>query len=133
VRRVSGPLLDRIDLRVSVPRVPPDELLDGTIGESSAIVAERIRLARQRQLERAGATNGRLAGALLLDACALDAGARRAMSQLAATKGMTARGIHRALRVARTIADLEGRPRVGASDVTAAVGLREDGATRLAA
>ncbi|MFN8520920.1 MAG: hypothetical protein U0667_16345 [Chloroflexota bacterium] len=118
---------------MSVPRSRPTSCWTARSGESSAIVAER-HPPRPPAPARAGRLlNGRLAGALLLDACALDAGARRAMSQLAATKGMTARGIHRALRVARTIADLEGRPCVGAADVTAAVGLREDGATRLAA
>jgi magnesium chelatase family protein len=133
VRRVSGPLIDRIDMRVSVPRVPPEELLQGPPGEASAVVSARIAEARDRALRRSGVTNCRLAGSALLDACGLDAAARRTMSQLAAARGMTARGIHRALRVARTIADLDDRDRVLASDVTAAVTLREDGATRLAA
>jgi magnesium chelatase family protein len=133
VRRVSGPLLDRIDLRVPVPRVAPEELLSGPAGESSAVVAERIAAARRQAIARAGVTNGRLAGAALLDACALDGGAGRQLTQLATARAMTARGVHRALRVARTIADLAGRDRVAAEDITAAVGLREDGAKRMAA
>jgi magnesium chelatase family protein len=133
VRRVSGPLLDRIDLRVSVPRVPPDELLSGPSGESSGVVAGRIAAARRRALERSGVTNGRLSGAALLEGCALDRAGSRTLSGLAAAKAMTARGIHRALRVARTIADLAERERVTADDITAAVSLREDGAQRMAA
>ena len=113
VRRVSGPLLDRIDFRVSVPRVPPHELLSGPPGEASAVVAGRIAAARRRAIGRSGATNGRLAGEALLHACALDWAADRTLTELAAARGMTARGVHRALRVARTIADLGERERVG--------------------
>lgn len=133
VRRVSGPLLDRIDMRVSVPRVPPDELLAGSAGEPSVVVAARIAAARRRAIERSGVTNGRLAGRSLLAACALDRPAEGALSTAATARGMTARGIHRALRVARSIADLEGSERVSADHVMAAVALREDGAERLAA
>jgi magnesium chelatase family protein len=133
VRRVSGPLLDRIDMRVPVPRVPPEELLGGPPGETSAVVAARIAVARRRALERSGVTNGRLHGAALLDACALDLLAQRTLSEAAMARGMTARGIHRVLRVARSIADLEASDRVDAGHVSAAVGLREDGVERLAA
>jgi magnesium chelatase family protein len=133
VRRVSGPLLDRIDMRVSVARVPPEALLDQTPGEPSVVVAARIAAARERARRRSGVTNGRLAGAALLEACVLEPNGRRTLAQLADANGMTARGIHRALRVARTIADLEGRGSVAAPDVTAAVSLREDVAHRLAA
>lgn len=133
MRRVSGPLLDRIDLRVSVPRVPPDQLLAGPSGEPSAVVADRIAAARRRALGRTGTTNGRLSGAALLEACALDRAGNRTLSELATVRGMTARGIHRVMRVARTIADLAQRERVLAEDVTAAIGLREDGARRMAA
>ena len=133
VRRVSGPLLDRIDMRVSVPRVAPEALLDETPGEPSAVVAARIATARERALGRSGVTNGRLAGAVLLDACRLGSPGRQSLTHMASTRAMTARGIHRALRVARTIADLAGHEAVGAEDLAAAVTLREDGAGRLAA
>lgn len=133
VRRVSGPLLDRIDLRVFVPRVRPEDLLGGPPGETSMVVAARIAAARRRAHARSGGTNGGLSGGSLLAACALDGPARGTLAQMATVRGMTARGIHRALRVARTIADLDGRDRVVATDIAAAVTLREDGATRLAA
>jgi magnesium chelatase family protein len=133
VRRVSGPLLDRIDMRVSVPRVTADALLDEAPGESSAVVAARIAAARARALGRSGVTNGRLAGAALLAACRLDRAGRRTLGEMAAVRAMTARGVHRSLRVARTIADLAGHEAVEAGDLTAAVTLREDGAGRLAA
>jgi magnesium chelatase family protein len=66
-------------------------------------------------------------------ACQLDAAAGRLLTELAATFAMTARGIHRTLRVARTIADLTGRERVGVDAVSAAMALRDDGMERLAA
>jgi magnesium chelatase family protein len=70
---------------------------------------------------------------MLLDACRLDRAGRRTLGQMAAARAMTARGIHRSLRVARTIADLAGHDTVEAEDLTAAVNLREDGGVRLAA
>jgi magnesium chelatase family protein len=133
VRRVSGPLIDRIDLRVPVPRVPPEALLDESPGEPSAVVSARIAAARRRALDRSGVVNGRLAGAAIVAACGLDSAGRDVLARMATARGMTARGVHRALRVARTIADLEGRHRVEATDVAAAVALREDGAERMAA
>jgi magnesium chelatase family protein len=133
VRRVSGPLLDRIDMRVSVPKFGPEELLDERQGEPSAVVAARIAIARERALARSGVTNGRLTGAALLDACQLDRQGRQTLSRMASALTMTARGVHRSLRVARTIADLAGRDTVDAHDLTAAVTLREDAARRLAA
>jgi magnesium chelatase family protein len=133
VRRVSGPLLDRIDMRISVPRVVPEALLDEAPGEPSASVAGRIAAARARALRRSGVTNGRLTGAALLGACRLDGPGRRMLAEMATSRAMTARGIHRTLRVARTIADLAGHETVDTQDLTAAVSLREDGADRLAA
>ena len=107
--RISGPLLDRIDLRVEVPTVPDDELLGGASREAltSARAGERVSAARQRQLERAGKLNADLTGDELEDYCGLDRRCRLLMAQARARFKLSARAVHRLLRVARTIADLE--------------------------
>ena len=126
VRRVSGPLLDRVDLRVEMPRVVPAELVGAVPGEPSASVASRIREARLRALARdAGRPNAHLSGAAAARVCRLEAAERRLMLELATRGGMTARGVHRVMRVARTIADLAARDRVTEADLLAAAGLRD--------
>ena len=132
-RRVSGPLLDRIDLRVVMARVPPEVLIDGPGSESSRVVSGRIAGARGVALARSGMPNARLPAGRIVDACRLDPAASRLLSHLSATTAMTARGIHRALRVARTIADLAGDERVGGDAVSAAMALREDSLRRMGA
>jgi magnesium chelatase family protein len=133
VRRVSGPLLDRLDLRIELPRVAPDELLAAAEPESSAVVAARIAAARDRAKERnAGRTNARLPGSQALAACRLDLLASSRLAELAQARQLSARGIHRVLRVARTIADLDDAERVDAPTIMAAAGLR-DPAARLVA
>lgn len=110
--RVSGPLRDRIDLWVPVPRLAPAELLRAGRPEGSAAVADRIAAARRRQLDGRGRQNGRLTGRALRAAAALDRGAERRAIALAERAGLTARSTERLVRVARTIADLDGSPRV---------------------
>ncbi|WP_460482943.1 YifB family Mg chelatase-like AAA ATPase [Comamonas humi] len=104
--RISGPLLDRIDLHLEVAPLPPDELLHAPAGEPSAAVRARVVAARARAVQRQGVENQQLQGQLL-DAHHQAEPAALALLQTAAHKlGWSARGIHRALRVARTIADL---------------------------
>jgi magnesium chelatase family protein len=126
VARVSGPFLDRVDLRVEMARVPPDELLAQQPGEASAVVARRIAGARARQRQRnSGQPNALLSGTAVQQACALSRPAAAMMAELAAAGAMSARGVHRVLRVARTIADLDVRAAVGAEDLLAAAALRD--------
>jgi magnesium chelatase family protein len=132
VARVSGPFLDRVDLRVEMARVPPEELLAQQGGESSAVVGERIVRARARQRERGGRPNSALAGSAVLKACALTRPGSALMAELAAAGAMTARGVHRVLRVARTIADLDDRPTVATHDLLAAAALRDPAAPWIA-
>ena len=109
LRRVSGPLRDRIDLWVRMDRVPPAVLLGGVPPDGSPIVAGRIAAARVRQRERSGSVpNGRLAGRALRRACRLDRATAARAILLADREGFSGRGTDRLLRVARTIADLEG-------------------------
>jgi magnesium chelatase family protein len=107
--RISGPLLDRIDLRVEVPAVPDEELLGGAPREvlTSARAGERVRAARRRQLDRTGKLNADLTGDELKDYCELDRRCRLLIAQARARFELSARAVHRLLRVARTIADLE--------------------------
>jgi magnesium chelatase family protein len=107
--RVSGPLRDRIDLWVALPRVPGAALIGGPEPEGSATVAERVARIRAVQLGRAGGRlNARLAGRGLRAACRLDPVATRRVTALSEHERMSGRGTERLLRVARTIADLDG-------------------------
>ncbi|HEY4957113.1 MAG TPA: ATP-binding protein, partial [Caldimonas sp.] len=106
--RISGPLLDRIDLLIEVPAVGADQLAGAADGEPSSAVAERVAVARQRAIDRQGTANYQLAGAELDRHCRLDAEASRFLQMATARLGASARGFHRLLRVARTVADLEG-------------------------
>ena len=129
VRRVSGPLVDRLDLRVEMPRVLPEDLILGPPGEPSRVVAARIRWARGRALERnRGRVNALLPGAAVMRACGLTGRSERVLVDLSGRDGISARGIHRILRVARTIADLDGRLWVEEGDLLAAAGLRDPAA-----
>ncbi|HEY5628733.1 MAG TPA: ATP-binding protein, partial [Candidatus Limnocylindrales bacterium] len=125
LRRVSGPLRDRIDLWAAMDRVPPELLLRGPAPESSAEVGLRIAEARDRQVVRnRGIPNGRLGGRGLRDACGLDASAVARAVLLSEREGLSGRGTDRLLRVARTIADLAGRPDVVVQDLDEAARFR---------
>jgi len=119
--RLSGPLLDRIDLIVDVPAVKPRELLDAPEGERSNDVAERVRAARERQQTRQGAPNGRLEPGRLAESAALEAGARTFLLAAAERLGWSGRSLHRVVRVARTIADLAQADRITTAHVAEAV------------
>jgi magnesium chelatase family protein len=109
LRRVSGPLRDRIDLWVAVDRVPPAALVGTVTPEASEPVAARIAAARDRQRTRSGdVPNGRLRGRALRAACGLEAAVAGRAIELAEREALSGRGTERLLRVARTIADLQG-------------------------
>ena len=113
MRRVSGPLLDRIELRVVMPRVDAETLVGAASPEPSIVVTERIRHAWGMALSRNGGhPNGSLQGRRLLSACAMDRAARATLTEVARGLDLTARGVHRIMRVARTVADLHGRTSV---------------------
>jgi magnesium chelatase family protein len=106
--RLSGPFLDRIDLHVSVAAVPAGELLQTPAGESTQQVRARCLAAHERALARQGKPNQALAGADLDAHTRLDETALKFLNTAAARLGWSARGTHRTLKVARTIADLAG-------------------------
>jgi magnesium chelatase family protein len=107
--RISGPLLDRIDLQIPVPRLERKELLGGqAAGETSFAVRARVIAARARQRQRAGKPNARLSPKEIERDCAIDASGRQLLEQACQRLKLSARGLHRVLRVARTIGDLAG-------------------------
>jgi magnesium chelatase family protein len=129
---VSGPVLDRLDLQIEVPALTSTELLAAAPGEPSAVVRERVLAARARQHAR-GALNARLPNAALREHCALEDVARRLVADAVDRGGMSARAVHRALRVARTIADLASEEAVSALRLAEALQYRGYEARRFAA
>jgi len=128
--RISGPLRDRIDIWVHMPRVEPDEYVRSAAPEGSAQVAGRIAEARARQLNLRGRPNSRLTGRCLRVACALGAAEQSHAVRLAELEGWSARGIERLLRVARTIADLAGAEKVDCSHLDEAARFRSPSGRR---
>jgi magnesium chelatase family protein len=123
-RRVSGPLLDRIDLQVEVPAVRVEDLVQGTPGEPSARVAARVAAARALQTARQGTLNTRLDVRDTESTCRPRPEAHRLLESALCRFGLSARAYHRILRVARTIADLSGEPSITAAHVAEAVQYR---------
>jgi magnesium chelatase family protein len=122
--RLSGPLLDRIDLQVEVPAVAPDALSSAPDGESSAQIAGRVQAARDVALSRQGCTNARLSGPSIDAHCALGAAESRFLQNASARLGWSARSYHRVLRVARTVADLAGCGAIEVSHLAEAIQYR---------
>ena len=122
--KLSGPLLDRIDLHVDVPTLPPEQLLTAPAGESTQAIRERCAAARDRAVQRQGKANQGLQGKEIDTHAALDDAAAKFLNIAAARLGWSARSTHRALKVARTIADLAGAATTEVAHVAEAVQYR---------
>lgn len=123
--RISGPLLDRIDMQIEVPAVPQEELMrQQTTGEKSSTIRQRVERTHHRQLERQGKTNNRLSVKEIDRYCALDAASENLLKQAISRLNLSARAYHRILKLARTIADLTGSEKINNQHVAEAIQYR---------
>ena len=128
-QKLSGPLLDRIDLRLRVPRLTKNELLGEQTGEPSDVVRDRVQRARDVQRARWSALgvacNAHLPGPVARREVHLEPAAEEFLARAVETMGLTGRGFDRALKVARTVADLEDAQRVTAGHLAEALCYRD--------
>jgi len=122
--KISGPLLDRIDIQIEVPAVPQEDLLRQTAGESSATIRARVEAARQRQLARQGKPNALLSVSEIEQYCAPDKEGEVLLRQAITRLDLSARAYHRILKVARSIADLAASAAIRPADIAEAVQYR---------
>ena len=127
--RISGPLMDRIDMHIEVTPVEPSELQSAEEGERSSVVRERVMRAREIQRRRFEGiegvhTNARMNSAMVRQYCTLDEASDRLLKRAMERLSLSARAFDRILKVARTIADLAGREQIAQSDVAEAIGYR---------
>ncbi len=122
--KLSGPLLDRIDLHVEVGSLAADELINSAPGEKTEAIRERVVQARERSITRQGSSNQALEGQAIDEQCRLDTASAKFLNTAAARLGWSGRSIHRCLKVARTIADLAGAETVQVTHVAEAVQYR---------
>lgn len=122
--KISGPLLDRIDLHVEVPRIDTDELQSGETGESTEAIKVRVDAARSLQLARRGKANAHLEVSEIDDDCALGENEWALLERAQQRLNLSPRSFHRILRVARTIADLAGEPKISAPHLTESLAFR---------
>jgi magnesium chelatase family protein len=119
--------MDRIDMVLDVSRVDPALLLESATGEGSAVMRERASDVRARSIATRGCANSQLSGTALLDACTLSSRSRTALQQVGRGMRFSGRGMTRLLRIARTIADMEGEHTVTSEHIAEAVGFRARG------
>jgi len=127
-KRISGPLLDRIDIHVEVPRVPFQKLSDERRGEPSADIRKRVEAARARQTARfagtALTTNADMGPTQVRDYCQVDEIGRQLLGTAMRQMGLSARAYHRVLKIARTIADLAGSDQIETTHIAEAIQYR---------
>jgi magnesium chelatase family protein len=123
--KISGPLLDRIDLQIEVPAVPQLELVKAAKGESSAAIHERVERAYQTQLKRQGKSNAKLEPADIDKLCVPNEAGETLLKNAIQRMGLSARAYHRVLKVARTIADLAGADKIETGHIAEAIQYRK--------
>jgi len=123
--RISGPLLDRIDIHMEVPAVPQEDLMRQTAGEASGEVRKRVTASHRHQVGRQGKSNGSLAAREIDRWCRPDAGAESLLRQAIERLGLSARAYHRVLKLARTIADLAKSEAIAVVHVAEAIQYRK--------
>ena len=127
-KRISGPLLDRIDIHIEVPRVDYEKLADDRLGEPSAVIRRRVEAARERQRKRFAGTNltcnADMGPAEVREYCRVDETGRSLLKAAMRQLAMSARAFHRILKLARTIADLEGSEHIETHHLAEAIQYR---------
>jgi magnesium chelatase family protein len=126
--RISGPLLDRIDIQISVPALTQDELMQASRGESSRAIRERVQAARERQIVRQGKPNAALGTPEIDRHCTLDAAGETLLKQAIARLNLSARAYHRVLKLARSVADLAGSDAITPAHLAEAIQYRRQAA-----
>ncbi|MDP1924615.1 MAG: YifB family Mg chelatase-like AAA ATPase [Thiobacillus sp.] len=122
--RISGPLLDRIDIQISVPALTQDELMGASAGESSAVIRARVETARSRQMQRQGKPNAALGTQEIDQFCALDRAGETLLKQAITRLNLSARAYHRVLKLARSVADLAGSEAITPAHLAEAIQYR---------
>jgi magnesium chelatase family protein len=122
--KISGPLLDRIDIQIEVPAVPKEDLMRQSDSEDSAAIQQRVEAARQRQIERQGKPNAQLSVTEIDEHCAPDAQGEALLRQAITKLNLSARAYHRILKVARSIADLAASKTIQTVHIAEAVQYR---------
>lgn len=129
--KISGPLMDRIDLHIEVPRLKPDELIGASLGEESSFIRDRVIAARARQDARLGKNrvNAKMTPREIRETIILDEECTQFMKMVSSRMNLSGRVFDRVLKVARTIADLEGTESVAKNHLSEAVQYRERSTT----
>ncbi len=122
--RISGPLLDRIDIQISVPALTQDELMQAGAGEASAAIRDRVQTARTRQMRRQGKANAALGTREIEQFCPLDAEGENLLKQAIGRLNLSARAYHRVLKLARSVADLAGSDAITPTHLAEAIRYR---------
>jgi len=126
--RISGPLLDRIDIQISVPTLTQDELMQASTGEPSAAIRARVQSARDRQIARQGKPNAALGTQEIDELCQLDAAGETLLKKAIAQLNLSARAYHRVLKLARSVADLAGSDTISMVHLAEAIQYRRQAA-----
>ncbi|HQT35229.1 MAG: ATP-dependent protease [Hydrogenophilales bacterium 17-64-65] len=126
--RISGPLLDRIDIQISVPALTQDELMRAGAGEASIAIRGRVQAARDRQMTRQGKPNAALGTREIDQHCALDAAGEALLKQAIVRLNLSARAYHRVLKLARSVADLAGSEFITSTHLAEAIQYRRQAA-----
>jgi magnesium chelatase family protein len=122
--KLSGPLLDRLDIMIEVPALADSELQGRASGDSSALVRARVEAAREIQLRRQGKANALLTPAEVDQYCLPDCAGAQLLKRAIGQLSLSARGYHRILKVARSVADLAGEEQIRTAHIAEAVGYR---------